>query len=323
MEIHMPLPDVIRAYYFTHMSELPAEKQFHFASRMSSWDQDPQALALLQTLRSMFVTDSIGDDLSLLINKPPVAKINAAERRAPYFQKYPQLRGCMLALFRVRHLLFHFDIDARDDLLRSISLEQLMSLGHDLKEDTEALKVLSTYAINYIFLVESILFPSPDTSLVPFLNDVVKLHDQYDDTPEDSLLMIYLFTHCIIGASNFYQTSVSLEEYPVYRTMLERIESRIDTHYPAINLDNKFEFLVCCRITGFSSHLEQAIQSEAEQSMSPEGSFLVDTINTAKQGNKTSSADSEHRNVLYIMSQSTFRPKYSISTAKARLSSPQ
>lgn len=304
----MALSEAIRTYYFDHISELPSDKQFHLASRLGSWDQDYRALELLEELRPTLVTDTISDDLSSFIYNPPSAKINAAERRAPYFEKYPQLRGLMLALFRVRHLLFHYNVDARQKLLSLVSEKELRTLSSALKKDTGALTVLSTYAINYIYLVETILFPQPDTDMAEFLDNIVNLHETYDDTPEDSLLMIYLFTHCIIGASNFYQAKIPLEQNPAYRTMLEYIEARIDTHFPAINLDNKFEFLVCGRVLSFSSRLEEAIQAEATQSVSPEGTFLIDTINTAGQGNKTSFTDSEHRNVLYIMSQSSFHP---------------
>ena len=41
----------IRDYYFTHFDELPADKQFHFVSRLASWDNDKQATQLLEQLR--------------------------------------------------------------------------------------------------------------------------------------------------------------------------------------------------------------------------------------------------------------------------------
>lgn len=293
----------VRDYYYAHFGALPQDKQFHFVSRLGSWNNDTQALDKLEALRPTFATPDIKGDLRRLIAHPPTAKINAIERRAPYFAKYPQLRGYMLALFRVRHLLFHYDIDARDILLDIVAKDELYTLSDALQNDHEAVATLSTYAINYIYLVEMILFPSNDRPLHSFLADVLALAATYDDTPEDSLLLIYLFTHCIIGASNFYQSKVSLENTPEYRTMLEIIETRIAAHFTAINLDNKFEFLVCCRLTDFTTNLDGRIQRETEQSYSPNGTFLIDTVNTAGQSNKTSFADSEHRNVLYIMSQ--------------------
>lgn len=293
----------IRAYYYSHFDKLPADKQFHFASRLSSWSDDPQAYTILERLKPTLVTDSLREDLTNLITAPPSAKINAAERRAPYFARYPELRGLMLALFRVRHLLFHYHIDVRDTLLTIVDKATLYELSEKLQSDKEAVSVLSTYAINYIYLVEVILFPRESQQFDQFVTDTMTLASHYSDTPEDSLLLIYLFTHCIIGASNFYQSTASDSRY---QEMLAILESRISHHFQNINLDNKFEFLVCCKITNFATTLEARIQEEASRSMSPEGTFLIDTINNAGQSNKQSFADSEHRNVLYIMSQLPF-----------------
>ena len=300
-----PLHQAIRAYYFDHFDELPADKQFHFVSRLSAWSKDTKALKLLDVLKPSMVTNTTSLDLEALLATSPPVTLNAAARRAPYFAKYPELFGLMLALFRVRHLLFHYGIDTRDELLAFHGKDALYALSDRLQQDSEALMILTTYAINYIYLVESILFPRNDTPMNSFIHQLPSLADIYTDTPEDSLLLIYLYTHCIIGASNFYQMPV---QHPVYLTMLSLIEQRIAAHFDHINLDNKFEFLVCCKLASFETTLEEAIHEEAAQSLSPHGTFLVDTINQAAQKNKVSFAASEHRNVLYIMGSVPYLP---------------
>lgn len=297
----------IRDYYYDHFDELPFDKKFHFASRLAAWNKDPGALSHIQHLAPYFITDSIENDLRELINNPPKAKINAAETRQPYFDRYPDLRGRMLALFRVRHLLYHYDIDARPQLLNIIPKKDLKGMCLDLKNDPQALAVLSTYAINYIFLIEHILFPDKGSSIDDFLDQVLEIGKLYRNTAEDTLLMIYLFTHCIIGASNFYQSSVSSQEHPQYIAMLKLIEERLTSNYDEINLDNKCEFLVCCKIIDYQTKFHQRITEEAHQSVSPDGTFIVDTLNSAGQTNKKTFVDSEHRNVLYIMSQLDFK----------------
>lgn len=299
------LASAIRSHYLTHFDRLPQDKQFHFVSRLSSWTEDEQATALLDKLKPTLVTSDIKQDLHDLITNPPLAKVNAAERRQPYFERYPQLRGYMLALFRVRHLLFHYHIDVRETLLELIPKDTLYELSVRLQNDSEAVAILSTYAINYIYLVEDILYPRDSKIIESFARSVIDISKTYSQTPEDSLLLIYLFTHCIIGASNFYQSPVHDTLYTDMLTMLEKL---ISEHFDAINLDNKFEFLVCCRLTSFNTNLTDIIDQEAQQSISPEGTFLIDTLNHAGQKNKTSFGDSEHRNVLYIMSQQRFLP---------------
>lgn len=296
----------VRQYYFDNFDQLPDDKQFHFVSRLSSWNSDEDAKSIINSLSDRFITKDIKNDLKELIDNPPHAKINAYESRKQFFDKYPKLRGYMMALFRVRHLLFHFNVDARDELLQIVPLSDLKKLSETLKQDTEALKVLSTYAINFIYLVDSILFPDDKSDLDSFLSTVISASKTYGTSPEDSLLKIYLFTHCIIGASNFYQTKVSTSEHPQYETMLDIMEELIDTNFKQINLDNKFEFLVCCKISDYKTGLGQRILDEASQSLSPEGTFIIDTINEHKQSDKTSFEDAEHRNVLFIMSQSDF-----------------
>ncbi len=300
------LATTITRYYYEHFEELPEDKQFHFVSRLSAWNADPKALRIIEEFRADMSPTNPAEFLRELIDHPPTAKVNAATRRGPYFDKYPSLRGTMLALFRVRHLLFHYDIDVRQDLLKTTPLDNIYALSDALQNDDEAMMILSTYAINYIYLVEVILFPR-GTDITALLERIIASTSRFKNTPEDSLLLIYLFTHCIIGQSNFYQSSIDTDKHPLYRRMLQTIEQLIAENFNSINLDNKFEFLVCCRLARFDTPLFDRIHAEALQSKSSKGDFLVDTINDAGQSDKTSFVDSEHRNVLYIMSCSEFR----------------
>lgn len=304
----MNLSDDIHIYYLKHFNKLPQDKQFHFASRLAAWNGDQDAVIKLKQLRSYVLPDGlsgIASTLNVLITRPPEAKINAAELRAPYFTKYPDLRGLMFALFRVRHLLFIYNLDAREELLSIKSLDEIRALAKELMADQEAIKVLSTYAVNYLYLIERILF---DDSGIMDVEVLYRLGGEYETKKQNQiLLLVYLYTHCIIGESNFYQRRIT-KDISIYRLMLDKLESIISSNYDDINLDNKLEFLVCCKIIGFNTGLASKIQEECENSVSPEGTFLIDTRNRAGQSNKTSFADSEHRNVLYIMSRSSYNP---------------
>lgn len=303
----MDLSQQVRHYYLERFQELPFDKQFHFATRLHSWNGDVEGSGLLQTLRPLVVKDheAIRRDLAQFIHNPPTAKINAAAAREEYFQRYPDLRGLMLALFRVRHLLFVYDIDVREALLELYPLDKLRSLAVALRKDDDALRVLSTYAINYLYLVDLILYPESGTPIP--VEHLYNLADVYDIAkPEQIQLMIYFYTHCIIGESNFYEREITGESRDTYTKMLARLESLIGDNYDSVNLDNKLEFLVCCRILTYESSLFTRVNDECEQSVSPEGTFLIDTHNAFAQSNKTSFADSEHRNVLFIMSQTPY-----------------
>ena len=114
-------------------------------------------------------------------------------------------------------------------------------------------------------------------------------------------LYIYLYTHCVIGESHFYAHAIPERYLPVYRQMLDELETVIEKRFTEINLDNKFEFLVCCRLVGKESSLTRRIDDEAHKSISTEGNFIVDRHNTNPQSANTTLALSEHRNALYIM----------------------
>lgn len=300
----MVLAKEVKQYYIEHFSELDEDKRFHFVTRLYGWNRDEQAKQILERMESSFVGDpsSIQRTLSDLLRHPPEAKINAITERQPYFDKYPELRGRIFALFRARHLRDVYGVDVREELLSVVSMAELERMADELSSDHSAVRTLSTYAINYLYLVRQILFGTPQ-SMSDFLRSIEKIASGYDRTsPTDVQLLIYLYTHCIIGASNFYLQPVPANHKDDYVRMVEELEPLIDAMFDHINLDNKFEYLVCCRILGYKTQLFERVFEEASRSVSPEGTFVIDTHNDNRQGTKTSLSDSEHRNVLFIMS---------------------
>ncbi len=304
----MDLATQVRQYYLDNFNQLPQDKQFHFASRLAAWNNDPVCKQQLAAMKSYVLPPetTTTDMLRDVLHNLPETPINAATERAPYFAKYPSLRGLMLSLFRVRHLLSIYNTDVREEFLQITPLEELQNLADTLLHDEAAMRVLSTYAINFLYLIRHILYPDKtgpiDTSVFYTMGRGYDLSQK-----SDTLLLIYLYTHCIIGETNFYERPVAPERQAIYLEMIQKVEEVIKAHYDDCNLDNKLEFLVCCRILGYDTSLEELIYEECEGSISPEGTFLVDTLNNAGQTNKVSFADSEHRNVLFIMSTSPYK----------------
>lgn len=294
-------------YYFNNIESLPDDKAFHFATRIAAWTGDNRAHEQLRASQHALVpliTDNIPSMLNDLISNPPKAKINAAAARQPYFDKYPKLRGFDFALFRLRHMLHVYNIDGRTKAFTADQEIELERLRNMLLSDTEALKILSTYAINYLYLLWHLYdYPEPDVELLYEIGKTYSTH-----SAESAQLKIYFYTHCIIGATNFYIQPIS-QNKDVYIAMLDDLELLISEAYSDINLDCKMEFLVSNRICNRQTFLFDKIQKEAERSFSPEGDFIIDTHNNwTNLKMKTSFADSEHRNVLYIMSQTQFQP---------------
>ena len=305
----MKLDAIIRDYYFAHFDEMPFDKRFHFVSRLAAWNNDSQAIEKLESYRLKLAPtrEAALEQVFHLYHSPPAMHINSLAARQPYFDTYPELQGLDLALFRLRHLKTIYGIDIVEEFNQVYPVEKLRHIADSLEQDEDALRILSTFAINYIFLTRYILYPS--ASSVDFVKHVHTIASTVTHkTPEQIQLLIYLYTHCIICDTNFYAQPVCFENVDTFMTMLTELEQIIIDNYSNIHLDNKFEFLVCCRIMDYRPQavLTNRIYTEAEQSLSNKGDFLIDRHNSFPQQKKVTFSTSEHRNVLFIMSQSAY-----------------
>jgi hypothetical protein len=307
----MDLAENILEYYKTRQQELDDDKQFHFATRMAAWRGDEQAFQTLRDMRTYIAGDGsaeqIGKILRDIFATPQTGRQNAFNLRAPYFQKYPNLYGAHAVLFRVRHLEAVYGIDARTQLFSIISEAKLTQLEHDLFDDEEAFAILSTYAVNYSYLLERVIRKNNEELNTARLFQIAK---HYDSTSaQHTQLLLYLFTHCVIGESNFYTRIIPAQFLATYQEMLRQLEAIIGISYDTVNLDNKLEFLVCCRICNYDSELSAKIYDECSRSISLDGTFVVDTHNKNAQTERNSFDRSEHRNVLLIMSATPYTPR--------------
>ena len=197
-----------------------------------------------------------------------------------------------------------YGVDVRQELLSIVMPEELEKLYKDLTNDSQALRILSRFAIDYINLYE-ILY-GVNEPFDPQL--ILGLKDGYDLKDNTQLhLFIYLYTHSIIADSNFYVRQVPAHRLSVYRNMLNELESFM-TRRDDIKLDNKFEFLVVSRICARETTLGAEINKQANRSLSSDGLFIIDKLNGNEKTGLNSFAGSEHRNVLFILSSSPFKP---------------
>jgi RimK family alpha-L-glutamate ligase len=283
-------------------------KIFHYNSRMYLWTKEDKYKARLEAYRSKYA--NLSGILDKSRNSPSSNKKKSLhdQERAEYFEKYPKLRGFNEALFKYLFAYTIYDIDESDELGNSALIDEMSNLARQLLEDKEALKTLSTFAINYLYLLRFFLRSTGDKIFeVSELLSVIE-EFKHEINKENTDLYIYFATHCIIGESAFYSRRIESDR-EVYLELLKKVEEVIHQGYFNITLDNKCEFLVCCRLVGYSSFLEPIIQNEAEMSLSPIDNYIVDTVNseTRRQEKKTFLL-SEHRNVLYIMANT--EPKF-------------
>lgn len=232
----------------------------------------------------------------------PLGPVYADDSRRRFFHKYPKLHGLNMCLFQIRHLKEIYGLDLRDDFLEVVNKTQLDKSARDIQSDPSALKYLSSFAVNHIYLLKKLYGLPGDLDPEVFLN----MRPEYDESdPAQLNLLVYLFTHCVIAESNFYSETLPKDRLAIYTGMMDALDGLVDN--PDVKLDAKLEYLVASRISGRISPLQGAIHGRLRQS--PDGDYIIDPRVISGGVDLNSLNVSEHRNVLYIMSCSAYRPR--------------
>ncbi len=305
------LPATVDAY-FKNSLELYPYDLFHYASRRWLWSRDAWSQERLIDMKEWY----LGKDeaayrekiVSLCTGNEVAQSVNQNKvYRQKYYEKYTNLALYNSLLFRYLFARTLYGVDLKSYIQEQVPDADFLEVFNQLLNDHDAIRVLSTHAINYFYLLKNYLGTEVDPQL--FLT----MSDEYDHlvasgelkASDAQKLKIYLLTHAIIGESLFYSRPVNGE---VYTEMCRRVEASIESQYFTVSLDNKFEFLVCAALCGYKTRLRSLILQEAEGVVSWAGPFIVDRDAQAVRHVVQSS---EHRNVLYVMASETeaFRKK--------------
>ncbi len=293
-----------------NFSHFALTTQFHMASRLYLWFQHPEYAALLKTIQHKWIVGSHASSIDhlrfLAIETQPTTRPrNSLHIRQPFLEKYPLLDVYNPVLSRIHFLSTIYAVDHTQDFLQLFPEQDVRQLAYKLLQDEDALMKLSTYAINFLyFLHYDILHEDiPADSLLR----IARHHPPQSD-PDLIQLSIYFYTHCILGESRFYYQTIPKEKRSTYQHMLQACEQLIVDNFSHIHLDNKLEFLVCARMLQMPTRLEDAIYTEVTQSLSKEGTHLIDRVNTFPQKHRRTLETSEHRNILFLMSLADYSP---------------
>lgn len=283
------------------------DKKFHFLSRMFLWTKDSFYKKNLGDMQEWYVGKDT-KELQVILNNLYSKKNKLGERmkfrelRLKYFKKYPKLQNYLDILFRSSFAKQLYGIEAKPLIKKMISDNELLDLKLKIENDSEALQALSTHAINFLYMLREYLGENIAKINIEGLYEAGKNYSQEIHGEGFTTLQSYFYTHCIIGASGFYSHDIPSNELPTYHKMLNAIDNLIINNDTNIPLDNKLEFLVCAKLCGYTAKAQNRIISEAKQSLSPSGNYIVDTINTnAHKGIRKGFSESEHRNVLFLM----------------------
>lgn len=307
---HVKLRDLVFKEYIDNYDSFKLGTKFHMASRLFLWNQSPRAATWLSQIRLEWSKGEYKSSLESLKNKAATNSTRTRERnslalRQPYLNKYPLLDHCNPILSKMHFLNTVYSEDLSEHFFTIFDKQEVCKLSNSLLNDSSALLTLSTYAINFLyFLHYDILKQELD---IKKLLAIARQAPPNTD-PEHIQLLIYYYTHCIIGETRFYYQTIGYENLPTYKQMFIECEKLIKNNFKSIHLDNKLEFLVCANILNMSTTLRAPIHQEVALSMSAEGSYLVDTVNKFPQKHRVTLEDSEHRNILYLLSSTPYSP---------------
>lgn len=291
--------------YFKGSLELYPHELFHYASRRWLWSRDEWSAKQLADMKAWYLgEDEAGYDekIAEICNKT-VRTENVNQGRAyrrKYYERYDKLPIYNAILFRYLFAQTLYGIDLRPYIHKYISDTELSGLYEQLIRDHDAIRVLSTHAVNFCYLLSNYM----NIQLEPHL--FLDISNEYDHLVASNELSenvakkleVYLLTHVIIGESRFYSRNV---ENDAYTDICHRLEGIIKSNYFDISLDNKLEFLVCAELCNYKTELRALILQEAGRSVSWAGPFIVDNDAAAIRHIVQTA---EHRNVLYVMANS-------------------
>lgn len=301
--------DVVYDYFADNFNFLD-ENKYHFASRLYLWSKNKKYFKILEEMRNEYIgnnekkTDEI---ISEIINSKLKNNYNRNEYklRKEVVDKYPMLDKYNLVLFKFLFSKTIYNYDISQIMLKHISLDEMLKYRDKLINNNYDLCVLSTLGINFLYILDFFLKLNKKNNLnvnnPEKLFDIAKKGYSHRYLKNKYNLQIYFYTHCIINESMFYSKKVKNKQN-IYNKMIMIIENIIKNNYFEINLDNKIEFIVCCKILNYKTQLTKVIFSECQYSLSDIGNYLIDKYNRCSYlKNKCDFKNSEHRNVLFLM----------------------
>lgn len=282
----------VKDYYYEHFYELTLEKRFHFATRMKNYFKTDYFNNYLEL-------NMPSADLKSILANNDYSRVKGYDLRKPLFEKYHDLYGVEATLFRIHHLLLEYNVDTRDRFKELYSIEKLYRLSDTLLDDEDALKILSSWAVNTICLTEE-LFPR-NKNVVKYLAEFAC---SLDTESTDETLFVYLCTHIIICESSFYTKDLKKAmNLKILKDLLKKSSEVITKSINTISLDACVEFLVCCNLVGVKYDEQKNMIKEICDDYKKDSPYLINYRRDKAVGSYFHTLDgAEHINALYIMS---------------------
>lgn len=296
------------AHYFSNLDTLDFDSKYHFLHHLYLWNGDANAKKLLNEMAGKFLDPKrLEQYLRDIYTRPSHTHVkNAPNLRRPVLARHPHIRPINSLLIEVLYAKTVFGYDAKALASKLTPDSAIIDSFVKLDREQRDIAVLSTYAVNSLYVADRFYFGEEKLSPVTMLSFASSLDLS---NPDEQTLYFYYITHCIIGESLFYSRAIPEQYKATYIDALSKLDTILMTDaYTELHMDIKFEVLVCAKMCGVHLRSAAKIYEEAMQSVSPQGDYIVDTVNNQAQQNYANLSSSEHRNVLFLMSCTDFSP---------------
>jgi hypothetical protein len=268
-------------YYLKIFDRMSLRKQIHFIERLYLITRDPDLLEFLKKNRK--------EIHGYIFKKHQLPHIKTELIKESGLKNYRFNITC-LQLYQNT-----FRKNLTRTFLKTHSLKKMLEIDRKVMTDPDKLIKLSTPFINFHYGLWLYLLHAPEKLQNRYLLDLVKSAARKKNARFSSLC--YLLSHCIINGTYFYGRKIPAAELAPYLNMLKLLEKFIAGHSRVILLDEKIEFLLCCRLLEYKTKLEKPILRLAHRCLNAKGNF----INNLQKNGPVSPLNYEHTNTLYLM----------------------
>ena len=308
-----PAHILVKEYMDKSIKLLSFANQSHYYSRLYLWSKDNEASSFFEQNKKRIIGENLDETheiIKRILNSkrqkqfPEDTEDNIV--RNSLFQKYPNLGKYKNVLFKYLFAKSIYNIDIKHVIEEELDINLLIDLKDELIKNIKDLSQLSTFGVNYLYMLSNFLEEDIEFSLIESMLSSENFNQFSKST--SSKLSLYLIFHSIIGKSKFYYKEITTE-IEEYTSILKQAEDIIYKDYFNISIDLKLEFIICTRLLKYNSFLEKIINNELKDSLSSLGNYLVDKYNSKIKPPKKFFTVSKHRNLLYILSTTNMMPE--------------
>ncbi len=300
----------VKEFYTSNIENLKNNARRHFLSRMYLWFKLGFYKKLLVETKSEYIGNTTQDILKMLkklYQYTPSPYIRQKEQREKYIEIYKKVIVNNRVLAKNLFSQTLYDLDISEAVINVIDIEDLKSFYNSIKDQRQAIATLATTVVNLTYFLKFFFQQQPHLKFPLLTNEffleIFNSEYKFEEDWEVEIA-IYLLTHIIIGESYFYK--ISPRKSTINLDVLDQLHKLIASNYDQVSLDNKLEYLVCCRLTSEKSDLYERIIKEAKKNII-NNSYLVDPYNFHLKNSKDPfSKLVEHTNSLYIMATNSF-----------------